>query len=227
MSFSLILDYSNSRNCMNLNCVNEGVLVTAILGDGSVLPLQYFVHGNTICDTVHHINIMLINATYYNLTTLENVSYVVPFNSTTAKGPVKYTITLSDYRVLTQNVSFSWTQYHYEPNGEDCDVWSLDNVTLSVNINGTNDIVYSEDFNDENLCSSSWNCTLAEWRDSDWLCGGNNNSCLYFTGEKIKDCIAVSPVINKHLLACHNELPEVALHTSETNFVVPCDRGNL
>ena len=212
---------------MDLNCVNEGVLVTAKLGDGSVLPLQYFVHGNTICDTVQHINITLINATYYNLTTLENVSYVVPFNSTTAKGPVKYTITLSDYRVLTQNVSFSWTQYHYGPHGEDCDVWSLDNVTLDVNINGTNDIVYSEDFNDENLCSSSWNCTLAEWRDSEQLCGGNDNSCLYFTGEISKDRIAVSPVINKHLLACHNELPEVALHTSETNFVVPCDRGNL
>ena len=212
---------------MDLNCVNEGVLVTAKLGDGSVLPLQYFVHENTICNTVDHINIMLINSTYYNLTTLENVSYVVPFNSTTAKGPVKYTITLSDYRVLTQNVSFSWTQYHYGPNGDNCDVWSLDNVTLSVNINGTNDIVYSEDFNDENLCSSSWNCTLAEWRDSDWLCGGNNNSCLYFTGEISKDRIAVSPVINKHLLAYHNELPEVALHTSETNFVVPCDRGNL
>ena len=212
---------------MDSNCVNEGVLVTAILGDGSVLPLQYFVHGNAICDPVHHINITLINSTYYNLITLENVSYVVPFNSTTVKGPVKYTITLSDYRVLTQNVSFSWTQYHYGPNGKNCDVWSLDNVKLSVNINGTNDIVYSEDFNDENLCSSSWNCTLAEWRDSEQLCGGNDNSCLYFTGEISKDRIAVSPVISKHLLACHNELSEVALHTSETNFVVPCDRGNL
>ena len=212
---------------MNLNSINEGVLVTGILGDGSVLPLQYFAYGSKIDNDAGNINITLINSTYCNLTTLENVSYVVPFNSTTAKGPVKYTITVSDYRVLTQNVSFSWTQYHYATVGINCDVWSLDNVTLSVNINGTNDIVYSEDFNDENLCSSSWDCTLAEWRNSSQLCGGNNNSCLYFTGEKIKDRIAVSPVINKHLLACHNELPEVALHTSETNFVVPCDRRNL
>ena len=226
--FFLVLRYPNPPRCwsLNNNNNNEGVLVTALFGDGSTLPLQYFTttEGN-IALNKPHVSITQINSSHCQLR-LQNTSYIIPVSRTDATGSVAHTINISDCRLFTGNISFSWTQYHHGYHGEQCDVWSLDNVRVFIDNNGSSSTVYSEDFDSGNACETSWNCTHAQVSESSCKCGSGYMPCLFFTGGFTEDRIAVSPVISKHLSAFYNQSvydQSVALNKPATLPLLSCN----
>ena len=221
LDFSLVLRYFNPPSCWSLNNNNEGVLVTALFGDGSTLPLQYFTTtGGNITLNKPHVNITQINSSHCQLR-LQNTSYIIPVSRTNERGPVPHTINISDYRLFAGNISFSWTQYHHGSAGKQCDVWSLDNVRVFIDTNGSSSIVYSEDFDSGTACETLWSCTLAQISQNSYKCGNDDEPCLFFTGGLTKDRIAVSPIINEDLSAFYDQ--SVTLHEAVTLPLLSCN----
>lgn len=106
--------------------------------------------------------------------------------------------------MFTENISFSWTQYRTSNEGH-CDVWSLDDVRVSINTNGSSIILYSESFGGDDACKTSWNCSYAQISQASTKCGNGRKPCLFFTGGTKEDRIAVSPVIKEHLSAFYDQ----------------------
>ena len=133
------------KNCANLNAANEGILLKANspnsthylqfyydqkyhLSNGSRIPLLEFLNNQT-----------KVNLTYCN------ESFVVPGTFDNKFGLRNYSLDITKL-VKSEIVTLTWEQHAQTPSGEECDLWSLDNVFIIVKSETSNKTVFSDDF---------------------------------------------------------------------------------
>ena len=166
---------------------NEGVLIKAYIDNTSVVPLHfYYVYGNKLkqnrIPTVTFINSSFLNLTYndtaYNTTTYATyTTYTVPFTASSAVGPYLYNITINNDLLLNQTVRFAWNQT-YRALRTNCDVWALDNISISLQHNGCYRQIYQEDFDNGEI--SGWDLINSTISFNSSQCD-SSSGCLYFT----------------------------------------------
>ena len=119
-----------------------------------------------------------INSSFINLTYYDTATYIVPFTASSAVGPYIYNITINNDLLLNQTVRFAWNQI-YRAHNANCDVWALDNISISLQHNGCYRQIYQQDFN--NGESPGWDLVNSTISFSSSQCD-SSNGCLYFTG---------------------------------------------
>ena len=135
-----------------------------------------------MCPTVTFINSSFLNLTYndtaYNTTTYATyTTYTVPFTASSAVGPYLYNIIINNDLLLNQTVRFAWNQTYRAPR-TNCDVWTLDNINISLQHNGCYQHIYQQDFNNGEIpCWHLVNSNISfNYNECD-----SSNGCLYFT----------------------------------------------
>ena len=171
-----------------MNVQNEGVLVKALIDNTTVIPLHfYYVNGRSSklngIPTVTSINSSFLNLTYndtaYNTTTYATyTTYTVPFTASSAVGPYFYNITINNDLLLNQTVRFAWNQT-YKATYTNCDVWALDNISISLQHNGCYRQIYQQNFNNGKI--SGWDLINSTISFNFNQCD-SSSGCLYFTG---------------------------------------------
>ena len=151
IDFSLILSFENATKCIALNDINEGILLKATdhLNFTNNLNFYYSSEVNnynnmTIVPEVfpspndHDQEEVILN---YNST--ENISVSATFNSDI--GRLNFSKNASE--ILNRISSITWEQYTVNLSRcLDCDVWSLDNVAVTVQYEDCTREVFKEDF---------------------------------------------------------------------------------
>ena len=147
--FSLILNFTTVIDkCHGLSDVNEGVLLTAdYLNYTKNLHFYY----NTLKDNsnepakVPKVNFIQdsdkLNLTYFNN------SLIVPSTFMNVSGLLNFTF--DGIELVNRVASLTWQQYTVAPVRPDCDVWSLDNVEVTVQYGDCMRTIISEDFENE------------------------------------------------------------------------------
>ena len=80
--------------------------------------------------------------------------------------------------LLNQTVRFAWNQT-YRAKYTNCDVWALDNISISLQHNGCYRQIYQQDFNNEE--TTFWDLINSNISFKSSQCD-STNGCLYFTG---------------------------------------------
>ena len=117
-----------------------------------------------------------INSSFLNLI-YDTTTYTVPFTASSAVGPYLYNITINNDLLLNQTVRFAWNQT-YRANHANCDVWALDNISISLQHNGCYRQIYQQDFNNEE--TPGWDLVNSTISFNSSECD-SSNGCLYFT----------------------------------------------
>ena len=134
--------------CHSLSDVNEGVLLTADYLDFTQNLHFYY---NTLEDNsdepdkVPKVN-FIQNSDKLNLTYFNN-SFIVPSTLNNASGLLNFTF--DGIELVNTVASLTWQQYTVTPIRPDCDVWSLDNVEVTVRYGDCMRTIISEDFEKE------------------------------------------------------------------------------
>ena len=192
VKFSLVLQYTpnNTYNCSPLSVPNEGVLIKALIDNTTIVPLHFcYVNGTEDNYKMKHIPTMsftktsLLNLTYnttaYNANTYAKyITYTVPFTASSAVGPYLYNITINNDLLLNQTVRFAWNQTYRAPHAN-CDVWALDNISISLQHNGCYRQIYQQDFNNGEI--PGWDLINSTISFNSSQCD-SSSGCLYFTG---------------------------------------------
>ena len=118
-----------------------------------------------------------INSSFLKLS-YNSITYTVPFTASSAVGQYIYNITINNDLLLNQTVRFVWNQI-YRAHNANCDVWALDNITISLQHNGCYRQIYQQDFN--NGESPGWDLVNSTISFNSSQCD-SSNGCLYFTG---------------------------------------------
>ena len=162
---------------------NEGVLIKALIDNTTVVPLHfYYVHGTEVYTANNNKNILKvssINSSFLNLTYNDATTYIVPFTTSSAVGPYLYNITINNDLLLNQRVRFAWNQTYRAPR-TNCDVWALDNISISLQHNGCYRQIYQQDFNNEEL--PGWDLVNSNISFNSNECD-SSNGCLYFISD--------------------------------------------
>ena len=119
-----------------------------------------------------------INSSFLNLTYNDTTTYIVPFTTSSAVGPYLYNIIINNDLLLNQTVHFAWNQTYRAPR-TNCDVWALDNISISLQHNGCYRHIYQQDFN--NGETPGWDLVNSTISFNSSECD-SSNGCLYFTG---------------------------------------------
>ena len=152
--FSLIMTYPPPRGaCEIIDNSNEGILLSAVLPNFPADNIHFYYrkrepqnrpwqnpHVNFIGSNIDHELLQL----YYK----NGDNFTVPGIFNDSFGLLNYTIDMS--RFMNQFVSLTWKQ-QVSINvslGSDCDVWSLDNVEVTLQYENCNRKILSEDFED-------------------------------------------------------------------------------
>ena len=230
LEFSLVLQYTEppifNDSCYKLNVPSEGVLIKALVDNTSVVPLHlYYVNGTEdnipnnrqSIPTVTFINSSFLNLTYndtaYNTTTYATyTTYTVPFTASLAVGPYLYNIIINNDLLLNQTVRFAWNQTYRAPR-TNCDVWALDNISISLQHNGCYRHIYQQDFNSKEI--SDWDLINSTITFNSNECD-SSNGCLYFTGgpnyRTVASRQATSPMLDLQVIT------PVTLPSSPTTY---------
>ena len=155
-----------------MNIPNEGVLIKALIDNTTVIPLHfYYVNGNSSntkrIPTVTSINSSFLILTYNTTTYATYTTYIVPFTASSAVGPYLYNITINNDLLLNKTVRFAWNQT-YKAKYNNCDVWALDNISISLQDNGCYRQIYQQDFN---------NGKISDWDLVDSTISFNSSQC--------------------------------------------------
>ena len=166
-----------------MDILNEGVLIKALIDNTTVVPLHfYYVYGKSLkrnrFPMVTFINSSFLNLTYNTTTYATYTTYTVPFTASSAVGPHLYNITINNDLLLNQTVRFAWNQT-YRALRTNCDVWALDNISISLQHNGCYRQIYQQDFNNGKI--SGWDLINSTISFHSSQCD-SSNGCLYFTG---------------------------------------------
>ena len=86
------------------------------------------------------------NSDQLNLTYFNN-SFIVPSTFKNASGLLNFTF--DGIELVNRVASLTWQQYTLRPVRPDCDVWSLDNVEVTVQYGDCMRNIISEDFEKE------------------------------------------------------------------------------
>ena len=184
-----------------MNVPNEGVLIKALIDNTTVVPLHfYFVNGtllnnnNSRISTVTSITSSLLNLTYNTAT------YIVPFTASSAVGPYLYNININNDLLLKQTVRFAWNQT-YRAKRANCDVWALDNISISLQHNGCYRQIYQQDFNNDEILD--WDLVNSTISFNSSQCD-SSSGCLYFTDgpdyKVVASRQATSPMLDLHVI---------------------------
>ena len=173
-------------NCSSLNVQNEGVLIKALIDNTTVVPLHFYYVDETPTKNNRIPTVTSINSSFLNLTYNDATTYIVPFTASSAVGPYLYNITINNDLLLNQTVRFAWNQT-YRANHANCDVWALDNISISLQHNGCYRQIYQQDFNNEEL--PGWDLVNSNISFNSSECD-SLNGCLYFISDLDYNVIA-------------------------------------
>ena len=147
--FSLILNFTTVIDkCHSLSDLNEGVLLTA---DYLNFTRNLHFYYNTLKDNSHEpdkvpkVN-FIQNPDKLNLTYFNN-SFIVPSTFRNASGLLNFTF--DGIELVNTVATLTWLQYTLRLVRPDCDVWSLDNVEVTVQYGDCTRSIISEDFEKE------------------------------------------------------------------------------
>ena len=150
VSFSLVLSYPvelRTSSCFQANNINEGILISA--ASLNFIDNIHFYHRRSNANNnyqlphVEHIESDGLLRLYYN----ERRNFTVPGTLYDQKGLVN--ITINSSQLANRKVSLTWEQHtvvNINNAGMDCDVWSLDNVEVTLQYENCTETVLSEDF---------------------------------------------------------------------------------
>ena len=163
---------------------NEGVLIKALIDNTTVVPLHfYYVNGTEDksfdYNEKHIPTVTFINSSFLSLTYSNTTTYIVPFTASSAVGPYLYNITINNDLLLNQTVRFAWNQTYRAPR-TNCDVWALDDISISLQHNGCYRQIYQQDFNNEEL--PGWDLVNSNISFNSNECD-SYNGCLYFISD--------------------------------------------
>ena len=135
-----------------------------------------------MCPTVTFINSSFLNLTYndtaYNTTTYATyTTYTVPFTTSSAVGPYLYNIIINNDLLLNQTVRFAWNQTYRAP-CTNCDVWTLDNINISLQHNGCYQHIYQQDFNNGEI--PCWHLVNSNISFNSSECDSSNGCLILF-----------------------------------------------
>ena len=141
ITFSLILNYPKNiaSDCTSLNNANEGVLLIA-----NVLNYPYYLHfyyskNKTATDKKPRIAVEHLNRTNLRL----NNTIDVPGTLDKAKGLLNFSVNTT--QLFETTARLKWEQ-NTQPARQDCDVWSMDNVAVTLHYKYCTRNVFSDDF---------------------------------------------------------------------------------
>ena len=146
IDFSLILTFENTSRCTDLNDINEGILLKATdhLNFTKNLNFYYSTKENNYFNDSNIVP-MVIN--HGSMVTLKYSSIIFNVTATFANstGLLNFSKNVND--ILNRICSISWEQYTVNMSlGQDCDVWSLDNLAVTVQYENSTREVFNEDF---------------------------------------------------------------------------------
>ena len=157
------------------------------------------------------INSSFLNLTY-NDTVYDTTTYTVPFTASSAVGPYLYNIIINNDLLLNQTVRFAWNQTYRAPR-TNCDVWALDNISISLQHNGCYRHIYQQDFNNEEI--SGWHLVNSIISFNSSQCD-SSSGCLYFTSGPTNKGVAsrqaTSPMLDLQVIT------PVTLPSSPTTY---------
>ena len=179
---------------------NEGVLIKAFINKTTIVPLHfYYVSGTEINNESRIPTVTTINSSFLNLS-YKTTTYIVPFTASSAVGPYLYNITINNDLLLNKTVRFAWNQT-YRANHAYCDVWALDNISISLQHNGCYRQIYQQDFNNDKI--PDWDLVNSTISFNSSQCD-SSSGCLYFTGgpgkRKVASRQATSPMLDLHVI---------------------------
>lgn len=145
INFSLILSFANPPKCSSLSNINEGILLKAT--DHLFTNNLNFYYSKTKNKLSNIIPIVFDDGNKFkvilNYNSSDNITVSATFNDST--GLLNFSKDGSE--VLNRISSVTWEQYTENVAlGPDCDVWSLDNVAVSVQYENCMREIFKEDF---------------------------------------------------------------------------------
>ena len=149
IDFSLILSFKNATQCIKLDDINEGILLksTDHLNFRNNLNFYYSSKVNNFNNLPIVPEVFLSpndqEEVILNYNSTENISVSATLNSDI--GLLNFSKNTSE--ILNRISSITWEQYTVNlSRGADCDVWSLDNVAVTVQYEDCTREVFKEDF---------------------------------------------------------------------------------
>ena len=146
IDFSLILSFKDPPHCADLNYINEGILLKATdrLNYTKNLNFYYSTEKNSY-NNDSHIVPMVIN--HGSMVTLNYSSKLFNVTATFNDSTGLLNFSINGNEILNRMSSISWEQYTVNMSlGQDCDVWSLDNLAVTVQYENCTREVFKEDF---------------------------------------------------------------------------------
>ena len=154
INFSLILSFDDPPQCSKLNDINEGILLKATDHLNFTYNLNFYYSRSRMVNKLNNFsNIIPIvfddgneSEVILNYNSTDNITVSSTFNDNT--GLLNFSKDGSE--VLNRISSVTWEQYTVNnirlSRGQDCEVWSLDNVAVSVQYEGCMREIFKEDF---------------------------------------------------------------------------------
>ena len=133
--------------CFEANSINQGILMSAV-SSNFIHNIHFYYsqnrthHNNQFPQVLERDGLLQL---YYN----EGRNFTVPGTFYDQQGLVN--ITINSTRLVNRMVSLTWEQYsiiNISNTGMDCDVWSLNNVEVTLQYENCTKTVLSEDFED-------------------------------------------------------------------------------
>ena len=180
-----------------MNVPNEGVLIKALIDNTTVVPLHFcYVNGKRRINKRRIPTVSFINSSFVKLS-YKTTTYIVTFTASSGVEPYLYNININNDLLLNQTVRFAWNQTYIAVRAN-CDVWALDNISISLHHNGCYRQIYQQDFNnDKTLDWDLVNSTISILSSQcDSLSG-----CLYsIFNQKVATRQATSPMLDLHVI---------------------------
>ena len=152
INFSLILKYPDKKGCKNINSANEGVLLRGDTLNSSHFLHFYYSNNNFMSSSkgkgkgrpllVQDLNEGNLLRLIYNI----DASSSIEVPGTLNEGIGLLNFSLNNSQLVNRMVKLKWEQI---PGSHNCDVWSLDNVVVTLHHNNCTRNVFSDDFEDQ------------------------------------------------------------------------------
>ena len=146
IDFSLILTFENSSRCTDLNDINEGILLKATDHLNFTKNLNFYYSTNE--DNYNNdSNIVPMVINHGSMVTLNYSSIIFNVTATFNDSTGLLNFSENGNEILNRISSISWEQYTVNMSlVQDCDVWSLDNLAVTVQYENCTRDVFNEDF---------------------------------------------------------------------------------
>ena len=148
INFSLILSFENATNCTKLNNINEGILLKATDHLNFTKNLDFYY--STMVDNNNDPDIVPMVTNHGSMVTLNYSSEIFNVTATFNNSTGLINFYTNGNEILNRISSISWEQYTVNMSlGQDCDVWSLDNLAVTVQYENCTRGVFNEDFEED------------------------------------------------------------------------------